>query len=100
MYIDPTFFTLSRSLTYWSDFKLHIDPKFGVKDLAKRQLLDAMYMFASNIPDDEFQMDDPSGLLRYQVNQLTNGFIQEYGMMGYFSRNMPRGEEIFGPIMW
>lgn len=65
-----------------------VDHKFGVKILAKFNLLNAINLAASMDPNAEQQLIDPDGQTRAKVNQLVTGFMREFNAGNDFMTRM------------
>lgn len=79
-----------RSLEDWFDKKLPIDPKYSVRDLARRHLITAIHSAAvKNSNNGNNLLNDPNGRLRLMVNQLINGLIREQGVGDDFGADIP-----------
>lgn len=89
----------SRSLTSWIDFyKSPITSEYGVRNLARRQILDTIYNAVAYNPDAEHHLNDPDGVISIRVNQLMNGFNREVGLDVPLAANVFQCQHIFGLI--
>lgn len=92
-------FLCYRYIRNWLDLKYPFDNEIGLKDFARRQILDAIYTATSNDPNAANHLIDPTGQLRLKVNKLMNGFIGDYGMDDVFEEKISQCETIYGPIV-
>lgn len=68
-----------------------------LRDMAKRLLLDTICTATINDPEDH--LIDPSGRLRYRVNQLINGFDRDFGMDDVFAEKVDQCKRILGNVI-
>lgn len=87
-----------RWVKNWVDIKYPINFEFGMKDLARRHILDAIYTATANNPNAADHLIDPNGEMRFKVNQLMSGFIRDFGMDDDLEEKILKCEKIYGPI--
>lgn len=85
-------------MTDWIDIRLLLDMNVGIKDLTQRQLLHAIYTATANDLNAADHLIDPTGELKFKVNQLMNSFIRHYGMDDVLEEKVRKCETIYGTI--
>lgn len=83
----------------WNDSKYPVDKDIGLRDLARRNLLNAIYTATANDPNAADHLFDPTGELRFKVNQLMSGFNRDFGMDDALEEKVLLCESIYGPII-
>lgn len=71
---------------------------YDVKSMAKHQLLNGIFTNFMSDPNAESNFIDPTGQLRFRVNQLTHSFIREFGLNSIIIGKARQCESIFGPM--
>lgn len=66
--------------------------------MTKRQLLDVIYNAVVNDPNADVHLVDPSGQLRYRVNQLMSGLSRDYELDDDFIDKVRQCQPIFGRV--
>lgn len=82
----------------WFDTNLPYVRGISLRDLARRQLLDAIFTSTANDPHAAEHLIDPNGKLRYKVNQLMNDFVRDYEIDDILKEKVLKCEEIYGQI--
>lgn len=87
-----------RSAKDWFDPRIPLDRDIDLRDYARRNLLGAIYTATANDPNAVHNLIDPTGELRFKVNQLMNGYIRDFGMDDDFEELIWDCEPIYGQI--